>query len=319
MPAEITQPTDQAVGSEENSGTIQIPQDQVHPSLSNSPHPSMAQVHQIKVSGETREVTTAQLIEMAQKGTAASEKFEEAATTRKENATAIAVYEDLQTFFEEGDVDAFQRIGAQMGVPADQVAKVAADTFGTGSDSGDGNTEEDDRHVVDDYDREIQGRDTRSRDQNQGPIDYSRLAPDVQRALRIVEQQRMEKIVQSALDSDEAISYNMGRHSPEGQSAIRKYVDEKIRGRLASFQGDFGDGTRILAEVLPEVRDHLQALGSPRSLGPMGLGPSPGGGDSEVYPTQKPDHVPSTEGDAFDQHILETMGHYQAQAERGRS
>ncbi|KKK77167.1 hypothetical protein LCGC14_2856320, partial [marine sediment metagenome] len=42
------------------------------------------------------------------------------------------------------------------------------------------------------------------------------------------------------------------------------------------------------------------------------------GGDTEVYPTKKPDHVPSGEGDAFDQHILETMNFHQVQAERGK-
>jgi hypothetical protein len=105
--------------------------------------------------------------------------------------------------------------------------------------------------------------------------------------LREAERTRIEGIVGGALDKDEDIRYNMEAHSPEGRAAIRRFVDEKIRGRLDSdvYRGQFGDGTRILSEVIPEIRDHLKALGTPGKRTTTGLGQAPGGGDTEVYQT----------------------------------
>ena len=44
------------------------------------------------------------------------------------------------------------------------------------------------------------------------------------------------------------------------ESAIRDYVDEKIRGRLDSFAGDFGDGSRILAASEKENISFTESL-----------------------------------------------------------
>lgn len=297
----------------EDDSTVQIPADQVHPALRDAPHPNQTQLHTLKRGDETVEVTTEELVQRAQKGWNADVLTQEAAQTRKDAAKAVAIQEDLEQVFKEGDIDAFRRIGAQMGVPGDQVEAIAQKTFGSQDN-------EDDVDVVNDYFEESSQagkQDTRSRSQK--PIDYSQLAPDVQRVVRRGESARIDEIVKGALDKDEFIAYNMDAYTPEGRAAIRSLVDEKIRGRLDSFGGDFGDGTRILAEVIPEVRDHLQALGTPGKRTNMGLGQAPGGGDSEVHPTKRPDHVPSTEGDAFEQNVLEDMQWAQAQAERGKA
>ncbi len=300
------------VGSEENAGLINVPVDQIPSAIANAPHPSQTQTHAVKINGREEQWTTQQLIDRAQKEQAADEKFQQASQKEKEIATAINLQEDLEMIFKEGDIDAFRRLGAKMGVPGDQVESIAAKTF------GDQTGEDDDEDVVDSYDREVR-QGTRSREENQGPVNYDRLSPDIQRALRTVESARIGDIVKNALDNDKDLSYNIEQYDAKGRSAIRDLVDEKIRGRLASYGGDFGDGNRILAEVLPEIREHLQALGKPGSRSPLGLGHAPGGGDTEVYPRQKPDHVSSVEGDAFEQNILETMAYHQAQAERGRS
>lgn len=299
-------------GANDDSTILQIPNDQVHPALSGSPHPDQTRTFSVTINGKQEEWPLDKLISEAQTGAAGREKFQEASELRKESAKAIAIQEDLEMVFKEGDIDAFRRIGAQMGVPGDQVEDIAKRTFG--------NQDDEDEDVVNDYFNESSKagkQDTRSREN--GPVDYSRLSPDVQRVLREAEKTRIDGIVQGALDKDEFIAYNMTAHTSEGRAAIRSYVDEKIRGRLDSFSGDFGDGTRILAEVLPEIRDHLQALGTPGKRTPTGLGQSPGGGDTEVYPTKLPDHVPSTEGEAFEQNVLETMAYHQAQAERAKS
>lgn len=295
---------------EDQTGLVNIPQDSVPSVIANAPHPDQTRTYDVVVNGKKESWPLDKLISEAQTSAAGREKFAEAAVIRKDASKAIAIQEDMEAVFKEGDIDAFRRIGAAYGIPGDEVEKIAQRAF-----SG-----ENDEDVVDEYFKEsvenAKNQDTRSRSTDK--VDYSRLSPDIQRALRGVENTRINGIVQKALDKDEKIAYNMEQQSPEGRTAIRQYVDEKIGGRLASFGGDFGDGTRILAEVLPEIREHLQALGTPGNKTTMGLGHAPGGGDTEVHPRQKPDHVASTEGDAWEQNMLETMQYHQQQAERGK-
>ena len=306
VPQERTTPV-----AEDDSGVIQIPNDQVPPALRNAPHPDQIRTYDVTVNGRTEQWDLSKLISEAQQGAAGREKFQEASQLRKDAAKAMALQEDMELVFKEGDLDAFRRLGAAFGVPGDEVEQIAAKTF-----SGEDDDEDDD--PVGSYDQQVSQNANRSAAQQKaGPVDYAAMSPDVQRVLRGAEKTRIDGIVKNALDNDESICSNKTAHSPEGQKAIRRYVDEKIRGRLDSFGGDFGDGTRILAEVLPEIREHLQALGTPGKRTNTGLGQSPGGGDTEVYPRQMPDHVPSTEGDAFEQNVLETMAYHQAQAERG--
>jgi len=304
--------------SMDNTGLINIPQDQVHPALANAPHPNQTQMYPVTINGRQEHWTMEKLIAEAQTGAAGREAFQDAATQRKENAKALAIQEDLEQVFQGGDdaLDAFRRIGAQYGVPGDKVEQIAARTFNLSDNDDD---DDDDDNPVQSYlKEEAAAKSAKTRSRPDGPVDYSRLSPDVQRVLREAEKIRIDGIVKNALDKDEMIAYNMNAQTPEGRQAIRDYVDEKIRGRLDSFNGDFGDGIRILAEVLPEIKTHLQALGTPGKRTHTGLGHAPGGGDTEVYPTKLPDHVPSTEGDAFEQNILETLAYHQTQAERGK-
>lgn len=290
---------------------INIPMDQVPSLLANAPHPDQLKTYPVVINGKAESWTLEKLTAEAQTGAAGREAFQQAAESRKVNAKALAIQEDLEQVFHQGDMDAFRRLGAQYGVPGDEVERIAAGTFG----AEDAEEDEEDGEVVDQY---LEESNTRSRPEREGPVEYANLSPDVQRVLREAEKQRIDVIVKTALDKDEVIAYNIEAQTPEGRLAIRDYVDEKIRGRLDSFAGDFGDGSRILAEVLPEIRTHLQALGTPSPRTLTGLGHAPGGGDTEVYPTKLPEHVPSTEGDAFEQNILETMAYHQAQAERGK-
>jgi hypothetical protein len=294
-------------------GTIQIPNSQVHPALGESRHPDETTQYTVKVNGDERKVSAAELIEGYQKSTAAGEKFQEAAQLRGEAAKAIALQEDLQALV-QGDQDAFRRIGAAMGANGEEVEAALRQSFGDPED-------EDDEDVIERYYEDSRKSEPRLRNSNpeNGPIDYSRLTPDIQRVLREAESGRIDKIVDKALDSDEELSYNMSQYDEKGKAAIRTLLNEKIRGRLDEHGGDFGDGRRILAEVLPEVKGLLSQLGGRQGRPGVGLGASPGGGDTQVYPTKKPDYVPSTGGDDFEQHILDTLAFHQGQVERGRS
>ncbi len=312
MPEPTNQGGEARAQHESEDLTLNIPQGDVHPSLANAPHPDQTKTYSVNINGKMEQWDLAKLTAEAQTGAAGREAFQDAARVRKENAKAIAIQEDLKQMFEDNDIDAFRRLGAQCGVPGDKVEEIAARTFNTG-DEGDENEE-----VVDSYLKEDEDRQTRSRSQTPEKVDYNKLSPDLQRVMRGAEKVRIDEIVKKALDRDEVIAYNIGAQTPEGKQAIRNYVDEKIRGRLDSFNGDFGDGSRILSDVLPEIRTHLEALGTPGQRTRTGLGHAPGGGDTEVYPSKLPDHVNSTEGDDFDQHILETMVYHQSQADRGK-
>jgi len=300
-------PTNKADGQGNDDGVIQIRPDDVHPALANAPHPDQNRTYTVTVNGRQEQWTLDKVIAEAQTAAAGREKFQEAAEIRKEAAKALAMQEDMELVFKEGDIDAFRRIGAAMGLEGDEVEQIARNTF------RDDDVDEDDEDAIEAYDRQVRGQKRTSGDEKVG---YDRFTPDVQRLLREGEEARMGKIIDFALDNDEVIAYNMAALSPEGQKAIREYVNDKVHGRLPEHHGDFGDGTRILAEVLPEIREHLQALGIPQRRTPTGLGASPGGGGTEVYPRQKPDHVSSLEGDSWEQNILETLSYHKGNSER---
>ncbi len=295
-------------GAEDDSTTLQIPASQVPEALANSPHPDQVKMYSVKINGVEEQWPIEKLVSEAQQAVAGRRRFEEAATIQKDAASAIALKEDLHAALTDQDADAFRRVGASFGINGTETEEMIQRMWGDNQDE----------NVVEQYFDESNNNANRAtRFQDNEPVDYSRLTPDLQRALRGVESSRIEKIVDNALDNDKTIAYNMETYTPEGRVAIRRYVNEKIRGRLDTFDGDFGDGTRILAEVLPEIREHLQALGTPGQQTRTGLGQAPGGGGVEVHPTSLPDHVPSTD-EEFDQHVLETLNFHQSQAERGK-
>jgi hypothetical protein len=297
----------------DNTPVIQVPAGAVPPQIANAPHPDM---ETIIVNGKAIQITPEQRTALAQKGAAADEKFQDAATQRKEAESAIQLKDDFEILKETGDINAFRRIGAQMGLPGDQVEEAARIVYE--GVNPDGDPDDENRH----WDKqEARGRGagtpvdaekllSQIKAEVEGhQVGYDNLSDDVKTALLHVEEKRIHEIVEKALDTDEVIRYYMNSYEDRGKEAIRTMVDEKIRGRLDDSDGQFGDGARILREVIPEVRTHLEAIGTPSRTTPqMGLGPAPGGTGNQVYPTKPPDHVPSTET-GFEDHITQTLAH----------
>jgi hypothetical protein len=273
-------------------GVIQADQGSIPPQIANAPHPTVT-LHTLKKGDETVEVTTEKLIEMAQKGWNADARTQAASEREKKAEAALSLQAEIDEVMESEDPDAFRRLGERLQVPQDQVEEIVNQYW-------EGEDEEGEVQPVD------------------GPVGIDRLAPDVQRALQLVERNRIGEIVKAALDNDETVRYNMEQRDAKGQQAIRDFVNDKVRGRLVESNGDFGDGSRILREILPEVRQHLEALGIPQKPNTLGFGPAPGGGDTEVYPDKRPDYVPSTEGADFEEHITETLRFNAAQIERSK-
>lgn len=308
--------------AEDQTPVVNIPSSAIPPGMATAPHPQQTGA-MVKVHGQDVQLTHEQLVTAAQKGMAADQKFQEAATQTKENAQAIAAFADMKLLAETGDIGAFRRAGAAWGMSGDQVESAAQIVY-ENTEEGSGESGESDENEVfrqDDARRGGSGKNwaaelaqvKASIDNKQVSLDD--LSPDLQDALVNVEQVRIREIVQKSLDSDQTLRYYMDSYDAKGQEAIRGMVNDKIRGRLDASDGRFGDGAQIMQEVLPEVKNLLNAIGTPERTTPqLGLGPSPSGQGPDIYPMKKPDHVASSEA-GFEEHIGQAIAHNVRQAQ----
>lgn len=317
-------PQDQA----DNAPVVNIPPNAVPPQMANAPHPYEQQMTPIVVDGVTQMVDHNKLVELAQKGVSSNSRFQEAAAKSKEAESAIALKADMELLAETGDVNAFRRAGALMGLSGDEIEEAARIVYE--QDGGDSASPDEN----DEYDRTPQASGNLNLAQRLAQIEaelvktkaqlsgrqatkFGDLDETLQTVIVDVEQTRVDKIIQKVLDSDQVLGYYMDSYDTKGQAAIRGMIDEKIRGRLDASDGKFGDGAQILREVIPEVRETLEALGtSNRTTPQMGFGPAPGGQGADIYPTKMPDHVPSTEA-GFEEHIAQVLQHNQFKAQQG--
>ncbi len=248
----------------------------------------------------------------------------------KESREAINLKADLELLSETGDINAFRRAGASMGLSGDEVEEAARVVYEQAEENDSPGQDPIDENTFYEEPRGQGGQGNMgariaaleaqlAEAKGQRITRFSDLDPSLQTVVVEAEQTRVDKIIQTALDSDDVLSYYMNSYDPKGQQAVRDMIDERVRGRLDATDGSFGDGNRILQEVVPEVRSLLEAIGNPnRSTPQMGLGPAPGGqSEANIYPTKQPDHVPSTEAN-FEEHIAETLAYNAAQALKSR-
>ena len=310
---------------DDGTPVVNIPASAVPPQIMNAPHPSQTQLVRLVTDGREEFITQDELVRRAQKGGSADSKFQAAAAQSKEADDAIRLKADLELLAETGDVSAFRRAGAAMGLSGDEVEEAARivyeqmdeNTTSPGQDNFDENTLYEPKTPQGGQQMNIASRMAMLEAELMktkamlatGKTGYGDLDESLQTVVVDVEQRRVERIIQNALDSDEVLAYYMKGYDAKGQQAIRDMIDEKVRGRLDASDGSFGDGTRILREVVPEVKKTLEAIGTPTRLTPqMGFGPSPGGQEANIYPTKEPDHVSSTEA-GFEEHIAQMLQH----------
>lgn len=309
----------------DNTPVVNIPPSAVPPGMATAPHPHDQQLTRLMVNGQEQMVDQAKLVELAQKGVSSDSRYQEAAAMSKEAEGAIAWKADMELLAETGDIGAFRRAGAAIGLTGDEVEEAARITY---EQVGEGNPEPqlspDNRNQpqqegnpgMSQQIAALSAQLEKIQGQMSGTTGYGNLSEDLQTLMVDAEQTRVNKIIQNALDLDPVLAYNMTSRDAKGQQAIRNMIDEKIRGRLDASDDKFGDGARILREVMPEVKETLEALGTPdRSIPQMGLGPSPGGQGADIYPTKEPDHVPSTEA-GFEEHIQQLLQHNQYKAKQ---
>lgn len=312
MPPEQQATTSQYPIQNDSEGppVINIPPSAVPPQVNTAPHPYEQQVTKLVIDGEEKLVSHQDLVNMAQRGASSDSRFQDAAAKSKEADQAISFKADMDLLAETGDISAFRRAGAAMGMTGDEVEEAAALVFE--AEDGQLSPDETGVGVVPQHADRVPGGSpmdqriaaleaalarTTALLEARGRTKFGDLDETLQTVVVDVEQQRVDKIIQKNIDSDEVLTYYMTALDSKGQEAIRSLIDEKVRGRLDASDGKFGDGARILREVLPEVRSTVEALGTSNRLTPqMGLGPAPGGqGEADIYPRKRPDHVPSTE------------------------
>jgi len=276
------------------------------PAPSNEPFERILRVNDQEVR---LKLTHDQETVLLQKGLAADDKFREASEMRKEAEQGIRLQHDLEQIIQAGDVDAFRRMGAAMGIPAPDVEEAAQKVWGDGSED----EEWEDRSQRPSNRVNLSTPKARN---SKTQVDFDSLDAPTKRLLVRAEKQRIDEIIGLGLDTSEIIRYNMKEYDEDGKKAIRELVEDKVRGRLPAFGGDFGDGSAILPGIIKDVEATLKALGSQRrSISPLSMGSSPGGGDLGVYPTKKPDHVSSQDA-GFESHIAEQLAFNMAQAQR---
>ena len=317
---------------DDGTPVVNIPSSAVPPQIMNAPHPSQTQLVRLVTDGREEFVTQDELVRRAQKGSSADSKFQAAAAQSKEADDAIRLKADLELLAETGDVSAFRRAGAAMGLSGDEVEEAARIVYeqmdttpaSPGQDNFDENTlyesqtPQGGQMNVNQRMAMLEAELMKTKAMlTTGKTGYGDLDESLQTVVVDVEQRRVERIIQNALDSDEVLAYYMKGYDAKGQQAIRDMIDEKVRGRLDASDGSFGDGTRILREVVPEVKKTLEAIGTPNRMTPqMGFGPSPGGQGANIYPTKEPDHVSSSEA-GFEEHIAEMLQHNMFKAGEG--
>jgi hypothetical protein len=310
-------------GGSDVGEALQVPASAVPQVLRDSTSPKRA--YTIKVYGEEKTLPEDEIVKLAQKGAAADQKFQEVAAQLKAASKDKVIVEDIRKMMQEGDIEAFRRVGAAFNIPGDQVEETAEsikdylEIIEAGGnpdepdDSGAGYTGDDVGAQVA-MTRRMSDLEAAVKQLSTGEVKYGKLAPDVQRALRIVEADRINKNIKSALDKDETIGYYMKVFDEAGQTAVRELVDTLVKTKLQAAGGDFGDdGAEIFKEVLPIVRKTVEGVAkAQRAIPPMGFGPSPGGGnDVEVYPRKKPQYIPSSKP-GFEQNVLEEMAFHLA-------
>ncbi|KKN80370.1 hypothetical protein LCGC14_0329630 [marine sediment metagenome] len=311
----------------QDSNPVQnIPASAVPPQLASAPHPYTQQLTTLVTDGKEEQVTHEELVRRAQMGVSSENRYREASDKSKEAESAINFKADMDLLAETGDISAFRRAGAAMNLSGSEIEEAARIVYESNEEPSPGSEGFDENDL---YDNQPQGGGNPASgnvgqqlaalsaqvQKLQGQLTgkqtgFGDLSEDLQTVIGDAEQIRVDKIIQNVLDSDDVLSYYMSSYDKKGQTAIRSMIDDKVRGRLDASDGKFGDGTRIMREIVPEVKEHLEALGTPnRSTPQMGLGPAPGGqSGADIYPRKQPDHIPSTEA-GFEEHIGETLAH----------
>jgi hypothetical protein len=302
--------------------------------MATAPHPYEQQLTKIVVDGNEQMVDHAKLVELAQKGVSSGSRFQEAAAKSKEAEEAIKFKADMDLLGETGDVSAFRRAGSAMGLSDEEIEDAARMVYEqTGEPPSSPSEPVLDENTTYQQQQQVQqgGKVTVGQKlamleaelmKTKAQLDnrttgFGDLSKGLQTAIVDVEQARVDKIIQKALDLDQVTAYYYNSYGEKGQKAIRSMIDEKVRGRLDASDGEFGDGAQILREVIPEVRTTLEALGTPNRTTPqVGLGPAPGSQGADIYPTKMPDHVSSTEA-GFEEHVAQVLQHNQFAANQG--
>lgn len=260
---------------------------------------------QLKVYGETKDVPIEELIKLAQKGMAADARFQEVAGKEKRLAELEAQDSDFK-LMQDGDLDAFRRLGAAAGIPGDYVEEAARAVFENYGDTEEYEEEEEEVDPVTEWRQQRQRGEPRT-------VGYGDLDPEMRELTYGLVKERTANMIQAGLDNDKVIGYYMKNAKPEHVKAVRDMADELLKGRLALTKGDFTKMGELVPEMVNRLRPLVESFSATRQTNPIGLGGAPGDGIGNAPPTKQPDHVPSFAGiNAMGTHLNECIAYEMA-------
>lgn len=262
-----------------------------------------------------RQLSEEELFSYAQKGFDSDQRVAELQRKLEEAGTSAKGWDIIQQMVETGDQSLFPRFAAELGLSGDEIreaqAAFEASLGGRGNRAPQYSWDEDEDDEEDDAPRNRRDR------QEDGPIGYERFSPDVQRILLQAEKGRIAEIVKKGLDKDDVIGYYMQVSDGPRREAVQRMVDREIKHWLAANK-DFGDGGDALKEVLPVVREYVEHLALPPTVGMGEFGSAPATiGDLPRTPSKAPDYIPATDP-RFEQYISDSIRHNLREANSSR-
>lgn len=267
--------------------------------LQNNPPKVGTPTMQLDVYGTQVDVPMTEIAKLAQKGLAADQKWQEAASARKEAEPALAFQADFKKMA-EGDVEAYKRV-CKAGGCSDQEIEEALQvwgSYGQGDDEGE-------EPIWDDGEDEDET--SKGKTATPSQVGFGNLSEELQDVLLDAEVVRQEKILGKALDKDEVIGYYMKKLDPERKAALVGGIRDQIKGRLKAGER-FGRDGKLLQEILPPIRNILKAaVGEQRSVPPVGLGPHYGGPSLDVHPSKKPERANSNDQTSFEDFVTQRL------------
>ena len=242
------------------------------------------ETYTIKVDGKEETLTTEQLIERAQKGTAAEKRMQEADQIKKEAAGNAAVVDAMRRLEQEqwNETD-FRLIASAAGMPIDRQNEVVADY-----------------HAAAQRAQNAGNQQPPTTQHKETPVGYQNLDPTMQRVQSEVYWDLVDRKTQDVIANDEVLSKLTGDKAEKVQALVR----EKVRTR----SGNSTVRPEVITRSVEEVRGLVNDLGTNQdgSL-PPGVGKAPSV-DRKIGNTEPPKRV--SMGDAgWDENFVERLQH----------
>lgn len=279
----------------------------------------------LKVGDIEKQVTEAELFQLAQKAHGAESKFEEAARIRKESEGLAETYRRVLLAADAGDADAYAALLNAMGLPEEDKARRVAQYKQAWTSSASGAEKEAGDEEDDGGEEAPPAREGKRGAPQRAPLALEQLPEEVQRLVQAVGNREtvelLQRLEQETRAKDRNVVYEetwkevakdagLGKIVQKGgprAEKLRRLSDTLIRGRIRDGER-YGPETR--ESVVKELRGLAEEFGSgPPAENPfLGVGPGPGIGHLEAQSDTPPERKPITD-EGYGKSVLGRLAH----------